>query len=389
MNVKPTIEPVYKIDKPSDNYIPNEVYDTAVGYVKRQLKTMKPNDICPEHGKKFKKCCRPHLLKYGTTDERMTKWIKMMMKIQSEFNMETSMNTLWRTYGHFNEDTQISMSSEWGYFGLTLERRKALMQDGFILDNETNSRSVIDKNEIVQLETIYVNKDYRGTGIGSKFINYFYDLCNENDFTITCVGGSIDFSANVYGHGKKNLKEIEDSRLNDLTPNMRKRAVIFGLNPKYYEYYSFSIKERLETYDSNISKSDEKIINEDLLDEYPEFKVEHPYNDLQVEDAIRIRNWYYKHGFVPSLGYLNDWLFMKRKNIVRPCINDNNDTFLIKWCDKHKSIIEACSLVEIHTGIFRDDITLESTNNYMKYLINHRTTDLPFRDINWDSVITK
>ena len=76
MNVKPTIEPVYKIDKPSDNYTPNEVYDTGVGYVKRQLKKMKPNDICPEHGKKFKKKC---------SDKMKLRLLDSPMKLQMEF----------------------------------------------------------------------------------------------------------------------------------------------------------------------------------------------------------------------------------------------------------------------------------------------------------------
>ena len=105
------------------------------------------------------------------------------------------------------------------------------------------------------------------------------------------------------------------------------------------------------------------------------------YHKKSIEDGMRIMKWYMKHGFVPTMSILNDWMLSKIKGITMPCMNVNGDSFLIKYCDKHQSLLDKEYVFpHLNSGKFSLDETYESTSKYMTYLLKHRQTDLPFRD---------
>jgi GNAT superfamily N-acetyltransferase len=307
---------------------------------------------------------------FGSTDDTRAKFNMIMIELQKKLELLTPFRGIYRTYGGYHHrDSEIWFTQEWGALLIRPTPKDDFNPNGLF------SQKTMPDDRIIELRELYVLKEYRHTGIGTKVLKTLKSLCNKYDFSIAVLSGSIRFSKKVHDMCLQDDKEYFNRISTKPYQQWRKRGTLHGLKLKFFNQMIRVHKEKLWWYRNNVTN--------DIMYKIPKMWKEgefHIVNELQIEDGKKIKSWYERNGFTTSLSYVSDWAVNWMRNEPIQLSNTGGDSYSIWYCDKHLKNIKNVKIICINTGTLKDSISLESTINYINFIQKYNRTDLPFKD---------
>ena len=364
---------------------------TEASDINKLIKKWGRNNICPKHKVKFKKCCIPVIQKYGHISEKTLRFTKLVSELQSEFDLETSFTTLYKSFGYANKiRNSFLLNSEWGSINLKINPVVDCERTFENLNKLTSNYNEIEPidyhQDIIELEEIYIMKKYRYSGMGTKWLNGLKSLCDKYGFSLYVIAGSIGYSKQVINSFKENSL-LQSKRVNsdvEMTNNKR-RALMFGMNLNWWKNLYNMSSEVVKTYEESVSKEMEKVNPlTDLVSSTNRKEDRKNYNDLQVKDSRKVSEWYRSNGFVTTTRPLTDWLILvHHRRLTNTNITYTGETHMICYHPKHLERMKKYRFLNLSNG--RIDVSesydYESTIKYIQFILTNNRTDLPYKDI--------
>ena len=358
------------------------------------------NQICNLHKTLISNCCLPIMKEsFGTTRDKLERFMSLVHDVHIDYKMNFPYRDIWRGLryqvikkGKFKgKDVKVGacMVTSWGYISLNIYPWIDPTPTQFTYSDTERHPKVFDRSEdFIELKQIYIGREYQSTGKGSEIMEYLKRKCNEYNFSLTVTSGSLKYSKGMH---QSFLDDSNQSKHTSTSFNSRNRhrkhAILLGYNIKYWQLMTKFETEVVEEYKNNITES---MLKPSPFRGY--MNTNQPdYNDLQLEDGIRIRDWYMDRGFVPNFTYINDWGKMKYdllKGKIKKfdCHNYNGDAFLIWWNPSHVRKLQKLYYPDFDTFTFGTNRkNYDSTINYMKYIMVNNRTDLVGRKFKLNS----
>jgi len=355
--------------------------------INKQIKKWGRNNICPKHKVKYKKCCIPELQKYHHSSEKELRFFKLLSELMSQFDLCSFNNSFYKSFGYAGKvRDKITLMSSWGSVCLKIsypsDGIRYFEHSNLFTGNYDEVKPINFSEDMIELKEIYVKKEHRFDGLGTKVLTFLKSLCDKYSFSLYVISGSIDYSPVIYNHNiNKEIKNIEEI---ESVIKTSKRGFLAELNKFWWDSLAEIVRTQIKVYENSISPD---MIKEDPTNEFYDDDSFRTYNDLQIKDSSKITSWYSKNGFVPTLNIIGNWLFLKvRDSLNTTTVLAGGDMHMIYWNPKHLETMKKYQFVNLRTGSLEDTYSYESTIKYVEYILEKDRTDLIFNDLDSEKV---
>ena len=310
------------------------------------------NDKCPcGSDKKYKKCCMNK-----KNEETASDYVKVSSRNRDYQNIMNEIMKKTGTRKCLPTDLEDQMHGnylvhpQYGYIKLLKQNdNKEAFGNGIWED---------DSKKHFQIQEVYIKKEYRGDGLGSKWMDIIIDIADKYNHGLTLIASSISYYQDPDGKSsyEDNLKGLDQMV-----------SLSTKVNQNFTPFNHQAIKDLYGYYDNIVSEWEINFESDS-------------YDDDKRETNIRLVDWYKTKGFVVSATNMGS--FIMEEDFTRNFLNTKNkDLHMVRFNDGDQLLEEPfpCMLNLRKSGIREDNPKLydfHSTSSFCEYLYRSERYDL-------------